>query len=142
MESLANSLQPDFSGPAPQFLSPLPDLYEQALRQNQLLAACCNDCRRTHFPPESRCTHCRSARLEPVALSGRAKLYSAEIGENDGELSLGHIQLAEGFWVRALLVGAFQDPEKLLAALQDKPLNVVPAVLRTHGLAILAFRPG
>lgn len=117
-------------------------LYQRLLRQNQLLGATCRICQHTHFPPKSRCEHCHSDQLEPVYLSGRGQLYSADIPRSPDELSVGHILLEEGFWVRALLVGAFKNAARLATAVEDKPLDVLSCVLCTQGLAILAFQPG
>ncbi|WP_168210642.1 Zn-ribbon domain-containing OB-fold protein [Persicimonas caeni] len=117
------------------------DLYEQQLRQGNLVAAQCVSCSQHHFPPTDLCPHCQSAHMRPLALSGRGRLCSAEIAASPEELSLGRILLEEGIHVRALLVGAFRDPQVLRASLAQKPVEVTPAVLSTCGVTILAFKP-
>jgi hypothetical protein len=117
------------------------NFYEQQLRQGKLVAAQCLDCNQATFPPESSCKHCKSTHVRPLALTGRGRLCSAEIAEHPDDLSLGDILLEEGIQVRALLVGAFQEPEVLAAHLQQKPVEVTPSVLHIHGLSILAFAP-
>jgi|GEM_PF-5173554 len=119
----------------------LTQLYQRALRQNQLLGASCQKCQHTHFPPKSRCPRCDAFHLLPLHLSGRGQLYAAEISQNPGELSLGRILLEEGFWVRALLVGDFRDPARLSAPMHDGAIDVIARVLCTQGVAILAFQP-
>ncbi len=115
----------------------LPDLYERALRDDALVGARCAHCRHAHFPPQSRCPECQSVRLHPMWLSGRGQLCSAEIAEHPDDLSIGHIMLEEGIALRALVI----DPPAVLAQrLGEGPLTVVPAVVHTHGLAIVAFR--
>lgn len=76
-----------------------------------------------------------------MRLSGRGTLHAAEVGKHVDALSIGSILLEEGFWVRALLVGEFQEPATLKRLLKHAPLQVRPSVLRTQGIAILAFRP-
>ncbi|AWV90685.1 Zn-ribbon domain-containing OB-fold protein [Bradymonas sediminis] len=130
--------------PLPQSLPPggeLTALYQHMLRQNQLVSASCQQCQHTHFPPKSRCPRCHAYTLEPVRLSGRGQLHSADISSNPEELSLGHILLEEGFWVRALLVGAFENDAQLTHSIQAKPVDVVSHVLCTQGVSILAFKP-
>lgn len=119
----------------------LTQLYQRALRQNQLLGASCQKCQHTHFPPKSRCPRCDSFSLLPLHLSGRGQLYAAEISPNPGELSLGRILLEEGFWVRALLVGDFKDSARRTRAIKEGAIAVSVRVLCTQGVAILAFQP-
>lgn len=121
--------------------SGLPQIYQRFLRQNQLLGAACQKCQHTHFPPKSRCPRCNAHDLTPLCLSGRGRLYSAELSENPEELSFGRILLEEGFWVRALLVGDFENPTQLAACLNEKPVDVRSNILCTQGLSILAFQP-
>lgn len=117
------------------------DLYDEQLRQGELIAGQCLECSHRSFPPRPNCSHCQSSRIRPIALSGRGRLCSAEIAEHSDELSLGKILLEEGIQVRALLVGAFRDPDVLRACLATKPVEVTPSVLTIHGLTILAFAP-
>lgn len=139
--SPAYQVEPHLVGFIPEVSPTLTQLYEQALRQNQLIAGCCKDCRHTAFPPAPRCSVCHSERVEPMRLSGRGMLHAAEIGRHADALSIGSILLEEGLWVRALLVGDFQEPATLEGQLRHAPLRVKPAVLRTQGIAILAFGP-
>ncbi len=117
------------------------DLYDHHLRKGELIASQCVQCSQRSFPPTTNCSHCQSAHVRPLRLSGRGRLCSAEIAQTPGQLSLGRILLEEGIQVRALLVGAFRDPDVLRASLSQKPVEVTPAVLTTHGLTILAFEP-
>ncbi|MFW6058145.1 MAG: Zn-ribbon domain-containing OB-fold protein [Persicimonas sp.] len=118
------------------------DLYEDRLADGELVAARCLNCDTMSFPPADRCQCCDSARQRPLVLSGRARLCTAELAECPGGMSLGRVLLDEGICVSAPLVGAFGDAEVLRQALQNKPVEVQPAVLRIQGLTILAFAPG
>lgn len=130
------------AGRAAEQTSPcLTDLYEQKLRQGELLAARCAQCAHAHFPPEPRCPRCESSQLQPQALSGRGRLLSAQVAEHPGELSVGQVLLDDGLQIGALLVGRFANARVLQDELRDGPVDVAPAVLRTHGLTILAFEP-
>jgi uncharacterized OB-fold protein len=137
---VASSPDPNLRGAGNTYLC-VTDLYEQQLREGELIAARCLDCGQMSFPPEPSCKHCQSTHISCLALSGRGRLCSAAIAEHSDDLSLGDILLEEGIELRALLVGGFQEPDELAARLKDKPVEVVPSVLYTQGLSILAFAP-
>jgi hypothetical protein len=119
----------------------LTDLYEHKLRDGELVAARCVACEAMSFPPEPTCHQCQSPRQRPVKLSGRARLVDADPAVEPAGLSLGRVLFEEGIQVRAPLMGAFREPALLARMLENRPIEVRPRVLRSGGLAILAFEP-
>lgn len=140
-QTLASAAADSHRRVRPQTYRCLTDLYEDKLADGELVAASCLDCDTISFPPVDRCKCCESARQRPLVLSGRARLCTAEVAERAGGMSVGCVLLDEGICVSAPLVGAFADADVLRQALQNKPVEVQPAVLRIQGLTILAFAP-
>lgn len=89
--------------PAPESAGPL-GVHLAALREGRLIIPRCEACARVHWPPQSRCPHCRAAATGWVAASGRATLESfsrvhqtAEPGLRDRvPFTLAFARLAEG----------------------------------------------
>ena len=116
-------------------------LYERSLERGLLVAGRCRRCERFSFPPKTRCNHCQAADIEPIRLAGRGRLCNVQTDGPPQALPLGHIRLEHAITVRAPLVGRFRNPGALAEQLVDGPVEVVPVVIHTGGVRILAFKP-
>ena len=123
--------------------------YYDQLRAGKLAARKCQVCHGYTFPPTTACEHCGSADLEWVELSGKASLLFVSNGiapppnpmYNDlAPYAYGHVALAEGIYVQAIITGIRADPAELNQYFEKGPVDVVPDIIEVKGLPVLAFK--
>lgn len=124
--------------------------YYDGLSEGKLLATRCGKCEGITFPPTTLCEHCGSSNIEWMACSGKGKLLFLSHGiapapnPRFAELApyaYGHVELAEGVFIQAIITGVQIDPAALLDWFEKGPVDVEPDILNVQGLPVLAFRP-
>lgn len=123
--------------------------YYEGLEQGVYRATKCKHCNGITFPPTGCCEHCGSWETETVELSGDATLLFATHNitpachprfEAIAPYVYGHLQLAEGPIVQAIVVGVDATPESLRKVFEAGPLPAKAEVMSVEDLKILAFR--
>lgn len=90
--------------------------FYDATARGELLLRRCTECGRVSSPEATRCCACGHPRLQPVVAAGRGRVVSWSVPRSrDGEVLMisGLIELDEGCWMRARIVGA--EPATLAA---------------------------
>lgn len=123
--------------------------YYEGLAQGKLMARFCPKCGKYTFPPTGCCEHCGSFELEWKTLSGEGTLLFATHNitpachprfESIAPYVYGHIQLAEGVVVQAIVRGVEATPQALRAIYERGPVPVKAETLPMADLPVLAFR--
>ncbi len=121
-----------------------PDIqaYCDGLARGELMARRCLRCAKVTFPPAGTCEHCGSFMVEWAALSGKGTLLFAAHDERIAPNVYGHVRLAEGVVVQALVIATAVTPGVLRALSEHGSIPVVATVMRTDDdRPILAFAP-
>ena len=126
------------------------EIYYQGLEAGKLKARQCRDCGAYTFPPTGCCAACGSWSLDWVELSGKGTLHYATHNitpachprfEPIAPYVYGHIELAEGVIVQAIIQGVKAAPEALNQLYEQGPTAVEADIMNMDDLPILAFRP-
>lgn len=130
-------------------IQPAIEFYYRSLADGILKARSCKDCGKYTFPPTGCCSHCGSWELDWADLSGKGTLLYATHNitpachprfEPIAPYVYGHIRLAEGIIVQAIIQGVKPQPEDLNSLFLRGPVAVEADILRLDDLPVLAFR--
>lgn len=123
--------------------------YYDALGEGKLLGKKCDQCNAITFPPTTACKCCGSFEQSWIELSGKGELLFISHGMapppnprfNDiAPYAYGHIRLAEGMFVQAIITGVAIDPKTLNSYFEAGPIDVVADIQDVKGLNVLAFK--
>jgi uncharacterized protein len=123
--------------------------YYDNLKQGKLLAAKCDACGHTTFPPTTACERCGCMNIKNVTLSGKGKLLfvtnSIAPPPNPRFIDIapyayGHVQLEEGIYVQGIVTNIGITPDELKKAYEKGPVPVKSDIIDIKGLSILAFK--
>lgn len=123
--------------------------YYEGLARGVFRAIKCAHCSRVTFPPTGCCEHCGSWDVQDAELSGNATLLFATHNispachprfEAIAPYVYGHLQLAEGPFIHAIVLGIDPTPEALRKIFEAGPLPAKAEVLDMEDLKVLAFR--
>lgn len=124
--------------------------YYDSLKEGKIIATKCKSCQSLTFPPTTLCECCGSSELEWVNFSGKGKLLFVSHGiapapnprfAEMAPYAYGHVELAEGVYVQAIITGVEVDPEVLNRYFEKGPVDVKADILEVQGLPVLAFKP-
>ena len=122
--------------------------YYEGLARGEFLARKCRTCQKLTFPPTGCCEHCGSFAVEWATLSGKGTLLFATHNiapachprfEKIAPYVYGHVRLAEGVVVQAIVEGTPATPEGRRALFERGPVPVVATVMKMDDLPVLAF---
>ena len=125
--------------------------YYEGLASGAFLASACQRCSRLTFPPTGCCEHCGSWDIELRTISGHATLLYASHNitpachprfERIAPYVYGHLRLAEGPVVQAIVLGVQATPQELQRLFERGPVAANAEVLQMDDLPVLAFRIG
>ena len=125
--------------------------YYDGLAIGLLKARRCKDCNKITFPPTGCCEYCGGWALDWVELSGKGTLLYATHNispachprfEPIAPYVYGHIRLAEGVIVQAIIQGINPEPNVLEELFLGGPTAVVADIMKMDDLPVLAFRIG
>ena len=125
------------------------ELYYTGLGEGKLKARRCRDCDEYTFPPTGCCAHCGSWSLDWAELSGKGTLLYASHNitpachprfEPIAPYVYGHIRLAEGIIVQAIIQGVKATPEDLGQLYEQGEVPVEVDIMQREDLPVLAFR--
>jgi uncharacterized protein len=125
------------------------ELYYTGLGEGKLKARRCRDCDEYTFPPTGCCSHCGGWSLDWKELSGKGTLLYASHNitpachprfEPIAPYVYGHIRLAEGIIVQAIIQGVKATPEDLGELYQRGEVPVEVDIMQMEDLPVLAFR--
>lgn len=82
------------------------------------------------------------AELHRALGQGQAALRLARHGATTdiAPYAYGHIELAEGVFVQAIITGVEIDPDNLKSCFEAGPVDVAPDIQEVQGLSILAYK--
>ncbi|MDO8568937.1 MAG: Zn-ribbon domain-containing OB-fold protein [Dehalococcoidales bacterium] len=102
--------------------------YNEALKQDKLLALKCKSCGHITVPPKMVCRQCTSPDLEIIQLGGKGEIVTfttvnvaAEGRENEIPYTIVMVKLEEGPWIMGNLT---IDPAKATMELIGKKVNM------------------
>ena len=125
------------------------ELYYTGLGEGKLKARRCRDCDKYTFPPTGCCSHCGGWSLDWKELSGKGTLLYASHNitpachprfEPIAPYVYGHIRLAEGIIVQAIIQGVKATPEDLGELYRRGEVPVEVDIMQMEDLPVLAFR--
>ena len=103
--------------------------YNEALKNNKLLALKCKQCSNINIPPKMVCAKCESTDMDIVQLSGKGLIktfttinVAAEGRENEVPYTVVMVELAEGPWLMGNLGDV--DPAKASMDLIGKAVKM------------------
>jgi uncharacterized protein len=109
----------------------------------------CKRCAHVTFPMTTACEACACFDFDEVTLSGKGTLLYASHGASPpphprftslAPYVYGHIELAEGIFVQAIVRGVEGSPEAVAKLYSTLPVPVTFSVLETADLPVLAFQ--
>ena len=103
--------------------------YNEALKNNKLLALKCKQCGSINIPPKMVCAKCESTDMDITQLSGKGKIktfttinVAAEGRESEAPYTVVMVELDEGPWLMGNLGDV--DPAKASMDLIGKPVKM------------------
>ncbi len=120
-----------------------------ALKTGKPRAHRCKSCAYVTFPIKTACDACGSFGYEELSLSGNGTLLFASHGveplqdprfEEFAPYLYGHIKLAEGVYIQAMIRGIEGTPEAAQQLYAKLPARVALDVIETADMPVMAFK--